>query len=114
MCSTCSPLKLHSLKRVNPQIKNANRIYPREVVRIPRKAAYVIQKGDTLDKIAKRMFRFPTNRPPITFQELARKNGIINADLIYAGHTLYLPKHAGVVIQTNDTLSKIASKFLKC
>ena len=45
---------------------------------------YIIQKGDTLWSIAKK-FRS-------TVDELARMNGIENADVIFAGDKLYIPK----------------------
>lgn len=68
--------------RVNPQIKNANLIYPGQVISIPEgTTTYVVQKGDTLKAIAA---RFGT-----TLEKLLALNPFItNANWIYPGQVL--------------------------
>lgn len=79
---------------------------------------YTIQSGDTLSKIAE---RFGT-----TVDELARLNGIINPDEIWAGNVIKIPLSAmpvpipevrekdrkiKYIVQEGDTLWKIARRF---
>lgn len=51
-----------------------------EIMQAPKETIYVIKRGDTLSSIAK---KFNT-----TYQEIARKNGIKNVNLIYPGQKL--------------------------
>ena len=74
------------LQRING-IPDANKIYPGQVLRLPggskpapAKRTYVVKSGDTLSGIAA---RFGTS-----WQALAQKNGIANANLIYPGQVL--------------------------
>jgi LysM repeat protein len=75
---------------------------------------YTVQSGDTLAKIAT---KFNT-----TWQELARINGITNANLIYVGQTIkiksgttdpQMPTYPTqqYVVQRGDTVAKIATRF---
>ena len=66
---------------------------------------YVVQKGDTLGKIAKAC--------GLTVKELAEANGIENPNLIRKGATLIIPKvevKRHVVVK-GDTLGKIAKTY---
>lgn len=47
---------------------------------------YIIQKQDTLQKIAKKFYS-----DPLLFEKLAQYNGILNPDLIRAGQTIEVP-----------------------
>ena len=74
------------LQRING-LANANLIFPGQVLRLPgggkpapQKRTYVVKSGDTLSGIAA---RFGTS-----WQALAQKNGIANANLIYPGQVI--------------------------
>ena len=74
------------LQRING-IPDANRIYPGQVLRLPgggkpapQKRTYTVRAGDTLSGIAA---RYGTS-----WQALAQKNGIANANLIYPGQVI--------------------------
>lgn len=70
---------------------------------------YIVQKGDTLSKIAA---RYGT-----TYQELAKINNIKNPNLIFPGQVLKLNSNSTTinpiyyVVKKGDTLSKIAKNF---
>lgn len=72
---------------------------------------YVVIKGDTLSKIAK---KYNT-----TYQKLAEYNGIANPNLIYPGQKIKIPSSNNssnsdpitYTIQKGDTLSAIAKKY---
>jgi LysM repeat protein len=104
------------LMSLNPDIANANVIYEGQRLIVPTSGgvptppptsnhSYVIQRGDTLKKIA-----VWTNT---TLDALLQVNPqISNANLIYVGQTINLP--AGVntyTVQRGDTLKIIAAKF---
>ena len=86
------------VKKLNPQIRDVNRIYPGQKIALPRlvaepgKTHYVVNKGDTLSQILH-------DRLGITRSDLAKWTGLVkklNPDLvnpnrIYAGQTLILP-----------------------
>ncbi|MBZ0302003.1 MAG: LysM peptidoglycan-binding domain-containing protein [Anaerolineae bacterium] len=68
------------------QIPDANRIYAGQQLCISQGAgstAYVIQRGDTLFKIARRF--------GVNMWSLAQFNNIPNVNRIYAGQTIYIP-----------------------
>ena len=75
------------LQRING-IPDANRIYPGQVLKLPggggkpapAKRTYTVKSGDNLSAIAA---RFGTS-----WQALAQKNGIANANLIYPGQVI--------------------------
>lgn len=74
------------LQRING-LANANLIFPGQVLKLPgggkpapQKRTYVVKSGDTLSGIAA---RFGTS-----WQALAQKNGLANANLIYPGQVL--------------------------
>jgi LysM repeat protein len=71
-----------AILKVNPQITNANLIYPGDKINIPAQpTTYTVVRGDTLGKIAA---RFGT-----TIAKLLELNpGIKNANLIYPGQIL--------------------------
>lgn len=67
-------------------IKNPNRIYPGQVLRLPDNAQYTfyrVKSGDTLSEIA---LRFDTS-----VSAIATLNGISNPNLIYVGELLAIP-----------------------
>jgi LysM repeat protein len=68
--------------KINPQIKNANLIYPGDKINIPDKpSTYTVVRGDTLGKIASRF--------GVTIAKLLEFNpSIKNANLIYPGQVL--------------------------
>lgn len=90
-----SGVSLSALLAANPGIKNPNLIFPGQVVAIPGHdgsssfqpapsgATYVVRSGDTLSAIGARY--------GVSFQDLARANGIANPNLIYPGQALSIP-----------------------
>lgn len=103
---------LSSLIAANPEIKDINKIYPGQVIRIKAGASipptgpvgtdYTVQRGDTLFKIA---VRFGT-----TVDALLKLNpSIKNASLIYAGQVIKIP--SGTVDNTRRvTVSATTAK----
>lgn len=99
-------------------LPNPNRIYPGQVLVIPRSSVpvepvpqyYVVRHGDTLRLIA---LRYGT-----TWQALTIANNLANPNLIHAGNVLVIPTGNPVVtpptapvlyvVQVGDTLSMIA------
>ena len=109
-----------ALMRANPQIKNANLIFPGQVLVLPGAILpgdgsydiYVVQRGDTLNKLAA---RFNT-----TLAQLLKLNpDITNVNVIYEGQRLAFPTviipdtGAGGVyyVRQGDTLQKIAARY---
>lgn len=69
--------------KVNPRIKNANKIYAGQVINLPAAVdSYTVQKGDTLRKIAE---KFGT-----TVDSLESLNNLSDPNKIYAGQVLRL------------------------
>lgn len=69
--------------KVNPQIKNADKIYVGQVINLPAAVnTYIVQKGDTLKKIAD---KFGT-----TVDSLKSLNNLSDPNKIYTGQTLRL------------------------
>lgn len=69
-------------------------------------AGYVVQPGDTLSRIA--------GRYHVPVLELARANGIANANLVQAGRLLMIPTPTRVLrvkVHWGDTLWAIASRY---
>ncbi len=70
---------------------------------------YTVKNGDTLSGIAK---KYGT-----TYQELARINGIVNPDKIYAGQVIKISENANInnvttyTVKVGDNLTKIAQKY---
>lgn len=109
-----------ALLRANPQIKNANLIYPGQVVIMPGAILtgngsydiYIIQRGDTLKSLAT---RFGTSINTL----LKMNTDITNANVIYEGQRLAIPvttlPNTGssqvYVVKSGDTLRKIAARF---
>ena len=101
------------LLELNPGITNPNVIEEGQRLLVPTRTipdtgsgqVYVVQRGDTLRKIAA---RFDT-----TVAELLRLNPQIkNANLIFVGQRITVPQAAGTyVVQRGDTLRKIANRF---
>lgn len=109
IAKTCG-VTLTTLINANPEIKNTNLIYPGQVIRIKNDSSipvtggttYVVQRGDTLFKIA---VRFGT-----TVDTLLRLNpSITNRSLIYTGQVIRLPGDGTTIpvtgrsVTVNDT-----------
>lgn len=109
-----------ALLRANPNIKDRNLIYPRQVLVLPGAILpgtstydiYIVNRGETLRSLA--------NRFDTTIERLLQLNPEIkDANLIYEGQRLAVPladKPAPqpgqtYVIQRGDTLRKIAIRF---
>jgi LysM repeat protein len=112
IATTCSTT-LQALIKANPEIKDINKIYPGQVIRIKASATvptttpvpsssgtYTVVKGDTLQKIAT---RFSTTVTAI----LAVNPEIKSASLIYVGQVIKLPAGAtGSRISLSATSAK--------
>ena len=85
------------VKRLNPQIRDVNRIYPGQRIALPRlaepgKTGYVVRKGDSLTAILH-------ERLGVRAAEMAKwigltkelNPGLVNANRIYPGQALILP-----------------------
>ncbi len=108
-----------NLMKLNPDIKDANKIYEGQRLVVPASGSggnppstpaptgksYTVQKGDTLKKIATW-----TNT---TVEAILKVNPQIkNADLIYVGQVISLPDSVTTyTVQSGDTLKKIAARF---
>jgi hypothetical protein len=67
--------------------------------------SYVIQKRDTLRKVAKNFYGDPE-----LYKELAQYNGILNPDLVQVGQTIEIPSRrelAGVIQESPVRASKL-------
>jgi len=76
-------LTLARLLQLNPQVTNANLIFPGQVIHVsgaPAITYYTVVSGDTLSEIAAKV--------NTTYQHLAAVNGIANPNLIYPGQRL--------------------------
>jgi LysM repeat protein len=81
-------------------------VVPTPIVTVPPTGGtYVVQKGDTLRKIADRI--------GVTVNDILAVNPqITNASLIFAGQVINLPASASYyIVQSGDTMKKIANKF---
>lgn len=81
-------------------------VVPTPIVTVPPTGGtYVVQKGDTLRKIADRI--------GVTVNDILAVNPqITNASLIYVGQVINLPASASYyIVQSGDTMKKIANKF---
>lgn len=103
-----------NLLKLNPEVKDASVIYEGQRLSVPKASTpapggatgiYVVQRGDTLRKIAE---RYETS-----VDELLRLNpNIKNRNLIYVGQKIVVPVEGNTyVIQRGDTLRKIAEAF---
>jgi peptidoglycan endopeptidase LytE len=106
------------LLTLNLKIKNANLIYAGQRLNVPSPNAvppeepseintkvYIVQKGDTMSKIASRL--------SITLSTLVNLNPQVkNINMIYVGQKLNLPDGISYyIVGSGDTLSKIAARF---
>lgn len=88
-----------ALMRANPQIHNANLIYAGQRLNLPGSsdsfqpapsasgARYTVRPGDTLSAIGARF--------GVSYQSIARANGIANPNLIHVGQQLVIPGRGG-------------------
>jgi len=97
------------VKRLNPQIRDVNRIYPGQKITLPRLAAepgqtrYTVNRGDTLSQILH-------ERLGITGTDLAKWIGLVkklnpnltNPNRIYPGQTLILPDRGTAALVPAD------------
>lgn len=107
------------LLTLNPSIKNSNLIYAGQRLNVPSPNAappegpsseintevYIVQKGDTMNKIASRL--------GITLSTLVNLNPQVkNINLISVGQKLNLPDGISYyIVGSGDTLNKIAARF---
>lgn len=103
-----------NLLKLNPEVKDASVIYEGQRLAVPKGGTpapggatdiYVVQRGDTLRKIA--------TRYETSVDELLRLNpNIKNRNLIYVGQKIVVPVEGDTyVVQRGDTLRKIAAAF---
>jgi LysM repeat protein len=109
---------LAQLLALNPAIKNPNLIFAGQRINVPSPSAvtppeppitntktYVVQRGDTMNKIATRL--------GITLATLVKLNPqVTNINLIYPGQKLHIPEETSTyIVARGDTLKKIADRF---
>lgn len=109
---------LSQLLILNPSIKNVNLIYAGQRVNVPSPESippeepispnlkvYIVQRGDTMYRIAYRL--------GITLSTLVKLNPQVkNINLIYIGQKLNLPDGISYyIVGYGDTLSRIAARF---
>lgn len=111
-------ISLESLIKANPQIKDPNKIYPGDKVKVPvpgesNHFVYTVQPGDTMWSIA-RKFGISLDRL------IAANPQITNPDMIDVGQKINVPKTSGggsgggtftYVVQSGDTMWSIARRF---
>jgi LysM repeat protein len=88
-----------ALMRANPQIHNPNLIYAGQWLKLPGSSdsfepapaaggtRYTVRPGDTLSAIGARF--------GVSYQSIAKANGIANPNLIYVGQQLVIPGRSG-------------------
>ncbi len=86
------------VRKLNPQIRNVNRIYPGQKIALPRlaaepgKAGYVVRKGDSLSAILHERLGVPAAEMARWIGLTKKLNpGLVNANRIYPGQALILP-----------------------
>jgi hypothetical protein len=92
-----SPSVTRLVRKLNPQIRNANLIYPGQKITLPRlagpgKAGYVVRKGDSLSAILHAKLGIPAAEMAKWIGLTKKLNpGLVNANRIYPGQALILP-----------------------
>ncbi|MGC9976331.1 MAG: LysM peptidoglycan-binding domain-containing protein, partial [Syntrophales bacterium] len=104
--------RLTIIKKLNPGIKNLNKIKPGQVVIVPeierptipggqdssQTMNYTIRKGDSISRIAMHELNATYSELRKVVDDIKRLNpGIKNYDRIYTGHTLQLPRRSIVI-----------------
>ena len=86
------------VRKLNPQIRDADRIYPGQKIALPRLAAepgktgYVVRKGDSLSAILHEKLRVPAAEMARWIGLTKKLNpGLVDANRIYPGQALILP-----------------------
>ena len=91
--------KASEIAKINPQIKDINKIEPGMIINIPRLFKdYVVVNGDTLSGIAKKMLG-----DMLKWKELQEINNIVNPDFLNVGQVIKIPDN---VVSRNATVSK--------
>ena len=91
-------LTYKQILRLNPEIPNPDRIYPGQVLNIPKvvpMSTYYVKPGDTLGTIVYNYNRelMEIYGHQITFEEvLAYNPAVSNPNLIFPGMIIYLPE----------------------
>jgi len=102
-------VSLPALEAANPQIPNPNLIFPGQVITVPVNppppGTYVVQPGDTMSGIAKKL--------GVSLGALEAANPqITDPNKIFPGQVLTVPSNVVTyVVQPGDTLSAIAANF---
>ena len=91
--------KASEIAKINPQIKDINKIEPGMIINIPRLFKdYVVVNGDTLSGIAKKMLG-----DMLKWKELQEINNIVNPDFLNVGQVIKIPDNP---VSRNATVSK--------
>ena len=91
--------KASEIAKINPQIKDINKIEPGMIINLPRLFKdYVVINGDTLSGIAKKMLG-----DMLKWKELQEINNIVNPDSLNVGQVIKIPDN---VVSRNATVSK--------
>jgi len=104
------------IKKLNPQLKNVNMIYPGQVIILPGKDSsqietaekvvpenlYRTQKGDSLTRIAMRQLESKSSNILKTVRQLKELNPAIkDENRIYPGQIIRLPQRSIIIAQKN-------------
>jgi len=116
------------IKKLNPQLRNLNAIYPGQIIKLPEKDqtspessenpasenSYRTKKGDSLTRIAMRQLNAKSSDILKTVRQLKTLNpDIKDLNRIYPGHVLHLPQRSIVIAQKNIDSPQIDSTEAK-
>ncbi len=115
------------IKKLNPQLKNLNKIYPGQVIMLPEKdptgsisdrhateTSYKARKGDSLTRIAVRQLNVKPGDVVKTVNQIRRLNpDIKNANRIYPGQVVQLPRRSIVITKQDEKTSQVDSPEIK-
>lgn len=116
------------VKKLNPQLKNLNRIYPGQIIMLPEKdptlsiseestaptKAYTVKKGDFISRIVVQQLRVKPRDVVKTVNRIRHLNpDIKNADRIYPGQVLKLPRRSILITSKDDKSSQADSPETK-
>jgi LysM repeat protein len=113
------------IKKLNPQLKNLNKIYPGQIIMLPEKdptrsiseestdpaTSYMVKKGDYISRIVVNQLHVKPRDVFKAVNQIRRLNpDIKNANMIYPGQVLQLPRRSIFITQKDDKSSVVDSQ----